>query len=455
VDPAHAVLTVDNSKTASYLGLAIVATPTPRLYAANFKGRSIDVFDADFKPVTLAPGAFTDVAIPSDYAPFNIWNLGGKLYVMYAKQNDSKTEEVKGAGNGYVAVFDPNGNLLQHLISNGPLNAPWGVAIAPATFGKFANALLVGNFGDGKINAFNSTTGAFLGTLQDQQGKDIVIDGLWGLLVGNGGNGGDKDALFFTAGPGDEKHGLLGSIQANPIVTSTNITSAAQSAAGIAPNTFITIKGTNLAATKRSWQARDFTDNKLATSIDGVTVTMNGTPAYISFISPVQINVLTPADLTPSGPVDIVVSNNGLTTDKITMQSQAAAPAFFLFNSDKYIAATHANNSLLGPTTLIANQTTPAQPGETIVLYGTGFGATNPAITNGQIVTSAAQLVTKPVVTFNGIQGNVTFAGVTASGLDQINVTVPAGLPDGDATVVAQLPGVSTPTGALITIKNP
>jgi uncharacterized protein (TIGR03118 family) len=455
VDPAHAVMTVDNSATASYTGLAIVTTPTPQLYAANFKAGKIDVFDASFKPVDLGAGAFTDVAVPAGYAPFNIWNLGGKLYVTYAKQNDSKTEEVKGAGLGYVSVFDASGKLLQHLISNGPLNAPWGVAIAPATFGKFANDLLVGNFGDGKINAFNPTTGASLGTLQDQQGKDIVIDGLWALLVGNGGNGGDPNSVFFTAGPGDEKHGLLGSLQANPVVTAANIFNAGQGAGGISANTYVTIKGASLAATKRSWQTKDFTGNKLNTSLDNVTVTMNGEPAFISFISPAQINVLTPSDLAPSGPVQIVVSNNGLTSDTITLQAQATAPSFFLFNSDKYIAATHSDNvSLVGPTTLFANSSTPAKPGETIVLYGTGFGATDPAVTNGQIVTTAAPLVTKPTVMFNGIQANVVFAGLTATGLYQFNVVVPTGLPDGDATVVAQTATGSTPTGALITIKN-
>jgi uncharacterized protein (TIGR03437 family) len=190
-------------------------------------------------------------------------------------------------------------------------------------------------------------------------------------------------------------------------------------------------------------------------SLDGVSVTMNGEPGFISFISPAQINVLAPADLTPSGPVQIVVTNNGLTSDTITVQAKAVAPAFFLFNSDKYIAATHSDNvSLVGPTTLFANSSTPAKPGETIVLYGNGFGATTPAAPNGQIVTAAAPLVATPVVTFNGIPGKVVFAGLTATGLYQINVIVPTGLPDGDATVVADTGTATTPTGALITIKN-
>lgn len=454
VDAAHAVLVVDNSSSAVYKGLAIVATPTPQLYAANFRAGTIDVFDGSFKPVTLAAGAFTDPAIPAGFAPFNIWNLNGKLYVTYAKQDANKKFDVPGAGNGFVDVYDTSGKLLQHLISNGALNSPWGIAIAPATFGQYANSLLVGNFGDGLINAYDPNTGAYVGTLKDADGKNIVIDGLWALLVGNGGNGGDKDSVFFTAGPGGQKHGLLGSIQANPILTSANVFNAAQGAAGIAPNTYVTIKGTSLAATKRIWQTADFANNQLPSTLDGVTVNVNGKPAYIYFISPVQINILTPVDMANSGQVQIVVTNNGLASNTVNTTAQAVAPSFFLINSDKYIAATHANGSIIGPATLITNVTTPAQPGETIVLYGNGFGATTPAVTNGQIVTAPLSLATTPVVTFNNVPAKVTYAGLAASGLYQINVQIPSPLPDGDAAVVAQVGGVSSPAGALITIKN-
>ena len=455
VDPAHAVLAVDNSSKASYKGLAIVATPTPQLYAANFLAGTIDVFDGDFKPVTLAAGSFTDPAIPAGYAPFNIWNLGGKLYVTYAKQDSAKKDEVIGAGNGFVDVYDTSGKLLQHLIANGALNAPWGVAIAPATFGQFANDLLVGNFGDGMINAYDPATGAFIGTVKDADGKNIVIDGLWALLVGNGGNGGDKDSVFFTAGPGGEKHGLLGSIQANPVLTNANVFNAAQGAGGIAPNTFVTIKGTSLAATKRTWQTSDFANNLLPTTVDGVTVTLNGKPAYIYYVSPVQINVLTPVDMANSGQVQVVVTNNNLNSDTANVTAQAVAPSFFLINSDKYIAATHGNTpSLVGPPTLITNATTPAQPNEIIVLYANGFGVTNPAATNGQIISTAMPLQGTPVVMFNNTQATVMFSGLSASGLYQLNVRVPAGLPDGDATVTATIGGVTSPAGALITIKN-
>jgi uncharacterized protein (TIGR03118 family) len=455
VDPAHAVLVLDNSASAVYKGLALVTTPTPQLYAANFRAGTIDVFDASFKPVTLATGSFTDPAIPAGFAPFNVWNLGGKLYVTYAKQDANKQFDVQAVGNGFVDVYDPTGKLLQHLIANGPLNSPWGVAIAPATFGKFANDLLVGNFGDGAINAFDPNTGASLGPLQDSRGNNIMIPGLWALLLGNGGSGGDKNAIYFTAGPGGQKHGLLGSIQANPILTSTAITNAAQAGASIAANTFVTITGTNLAATKRPWRASDFTGNTLPTTLDGVTVTMNGRPTYISYISPVQINLLTPVDLPNSGMVAVVVSNYNLTSNSVNVQAQATAPSLFLFNSDKYVAALHSDNkSFVGPTTLIANITTPAKPGETVVLYGNGFGQTVPAVSNGQVVISAAPLAGTATVTVNNVSATVVFAGLVAPGLYQFNVTLPATLPNGDVPVVAGIGGATSPSGALITIQN-
>ena len=207
--------------TAVYKGLALVTTPRCNCIAANFKSGGIDVFDAQFKPVTLAAGSFVDPKVPAGFAPFNIWNIGGKLYVAYAKQDANKKFDVAGAGNGYVSVFDSTGKLLQSLVAGGTgslLNSPWGLALAPATFGKFANDLLVGNFGDGLINAYDPTTGAFVGTLQDANGKNIALPGLWSLYFGNGGSGGDKDTLYFTAGPGGQKHGILGSISANPNV---------------------------------------------------------------------------------------------------------------------------------------------------------------------------------------------------------------------------------------------
>ena len=195
-----------------YKGLAIGNNGTSDfLYAADFVNNKIDVYSNTFALTTLA-GAFVDPTLPAGYAPFNIQNLGGVLYVAYAKVDTTTGDEITGAGFGYISKFDTNGNFLTRLVSNGPLNAPWGMAIAPVTFGVFGGALLVGNFGDGRINAFNATSGAFLGTLNDPLGNPISIDGLWAIIFGNGGGGGDPSSLYFTSGPSGETHGLLGKI---------------------------------------------------------------------------------------------------------------------------------------------------------------------------------------------------------------------------------------------------
>ena len=213
-NPASAIIAADNSaEGAVYKGLAIASDGSqPQLFAANSRENVIDVFDTSFQRVNK-PGSFSDPRLPAGFAPFNVAALNGKLYVTYAKQNGEKHDDVAGAGNGYVDVYDLNGNLIRRLISGGALDSPWGVALAPAGFGTFGNDLLVGNFGDGKINAFDPTSGKFLGSLSDQHGKTLRIEGLWGLAFGSGPNTGDPNTLFFTAGIGGEKHGLVGSLQ--------------------------------------------------------------------------------------------------------------------------------------------------------------------------------------------------------------------------------------------------
>lgn len=213
----NAVLKVDNSAGgAVYKGLAIGNNGTSNLlYAANFNSSAINVFDPVYSPTTLA-GSFTDPGLPAGFAPFNIQNISGTLYVTYAKRDATGHDDVAGPGNGFIDRFDPNGNLIGRLVSNGALNSPWGLALAPAGFGTFANDLLVGNFGDGRINAFDPVTGAFHGQLTDSSANPITIEGLWGLRFGNGGNGGDPNTLYFTAGISGpdsiEDHGLFGSI---------------------------------------------------------------------------------------------------------------------------------------------------------------------------------------------------------------------------------------------------
>jgi uncharacterized protein (TIGR03118 family) len=213
-----ATLKVDNPHFNSgsdpvYKGLAIAPSgSSPLLYAANFRNRRIDVFDTNYQP-TAVSGGFANVTIPSDFAPFNITELGGKLYVAYAMQDTAMHDPVNKGGNGFIGVFDLNGTLLAPLVSNGPLNSPWGMALAPPDFGPFSNTLLIGNFGDGTINAFDPATGASMGSLDDKRGKQIIIDGLWSLVFGNG-TVGATNTLFFTAGPKHESRGLFGVINA-------------------------------------------------------------------------------------------------------------------------------------------------------------------------------------------------------------------------------------------------
>ena len=203
-----------------YTGLAIGSNGGGnRLYAADFGNGNIDVYDGTFT-LTTVTGGFVDPTIPNTmgnvYHPFNIQNIGGSLYVTYAKVDPMTGESEAGVGNGFVRRFNTDGvRDLTFGINNGPLNAPWGITIAPATFGLFGSALLVGNFGEGNpsIQAFDPTTGTLLGTLQNEAGDGIVIDELWALTFGNGGNGGDPNALYFSAGTAEEEHGLFGSLR--------------------------------------------------------------------------------------------------------------------------------------------------------------------------------------------------------------------------------------------------
>jgi uncharacterized protein (TIGR03118 family) len=202
---------------AVYLGLAIGSSGGNNyLYAANFAAARIDVFNATFHDGSgdLA-GDFTDPGIPAGYAPFNIQAIGGELFVAYAKQNpDEPDEELAGEGLGYVSVFGTDGTFHDRVASQGELNAPWGLAMAPANFGKFSGDLLVGNFGDGRIHAFRKGEDGWEehGVMKGTDHTPIEIDGLWGIGFGNGANSGPTNTLFFAAGPEDETHGLFGSI---------------------------------------------------------------------------------------------------------------------------------------------------------------------------------------------------------------------------------------------------
>jgi uncharacterized protein (TIGR03118 family) len=214
VNFTRARIEVDRSAVglgAVYKGLAIGNNGADHIYASNFRFGTIEVFDGSYTMVTLS-GSFTDPGIPAGFAPFNIQNLGGVLYVTYAMQKPDKHDDQSGPGFGYVDAYDLNGQLLRRVASAGTLNSPWGLAIAPASFGNFHNNLLVGNFGDGRINAYNLGTGAFRGQLKSETSAPIEIPGLWGLRFGNGGVGASPNTLYFAAGINDEQDGLFGSI---------------------------------------------------------------------------------------------------------------------------------------------------------------------------------------------------------------------------------------------------
>jgi uncharacterized protein (TIGR03118 family) len=203
---------IDNSSThAIYKGVALSGNGrTALLYATDFHNGKVDVFDSMFRPVALPGKPFYDPNLPSGYAPFGIQAINGDIYVTYARQDEDREDDVAGRGFGFVSVFAPDGQLLRRLISNGALNAPWGLALAPASFGKFSNRLLVGNFGDGTINAYDLATGRWVGRLKGHDRRPIRIAGLWGIAFGNGLNNQPIDTLFFAAGPLNEEHGLYG-----------------------------------------------------------------------------------------------------------------------------------------------------------------------------------------------------------------------------------------------------
>jgi uncharacterized protein (TIGR03118 family) len=209
--PSTAAQTAVTVPGAVFKGLAIADTASgPQLYAADFHNGTVDVWNGSFAPV-LKPGAFQDPAIPHGFAPFGIQAVGGTIAVTYAKQDADAEDDVAGRGNGFVDFYDTAGTLLRRFASRGALNSPWGIALAPQGFGRASGALLIGNFGDGRINAFDPVSGRFLGALADKRGRSIAIDGLWALEFGNGVIG-TQQTLVFTAGPAGEQHGLFGEV---------------------------------------------------------------------------------------------------------------------------------------------------------------------------------------------------------------------------------------------------
>lgn len=441
--PQNIIKVGNSGKGAVYKGVALSNNPD-FIYAANFNSGKIEVYDGTWQPATL-PGNFTDPQVPEGFAPFNVWNLGGKLYVTYAKQDAAKRDDVAGPGNGFVAVFDLNGNLLQHLVSGGALNSPWGVAIAPDSWGDFAGALLVGNFRDGVMNAYNLSNGSLLGQVRDASGNPIVNIGLWALYFGIGGNSGDPNKLFFTAGisagDGIESHGLVGVISvgvtpgAPPSVNDNGVVNGASFAAGgnqVAPGAIVSVFGSNLtdgtSCVHSAGCDPTFDNTKhLRTSMSGAQIIINNDlfhPVPIFAATPTQLNFQVPVELTGTS-FTIQVKVNGQASALKTIQVAPITPGIFAFNSQGTGAGAITHNDNAGTP---ISDSSPAAPGETIVIYATGLGSVTPSVATGTTATGLTATVAAPTVTIDGVPAQVSFSGLAPCcvGLNQINVVLPS-----------------------------
>jgi uncharacterized protein (TIGR03118 family) len=456
---ATAQLMVDNSSSgAVYKGLAINPSATaPLIYAADFNSGNIDVFNASFAPATVS-GGFKDPNLPAGYFPFNIWTLNGKLYVTYAKQDPAnKILDLAGAGNGVVNVFDFNGTLLNRLVTGGALNSPWGVAIAPANWGAFGGAVLVGNFGDGKINAFDATSGALLGTLQNSTGAPIVNVGLWAIAFGGNGQASDANTLYIVAGVPNgstTKRGLLASI-APPAAISAIFNGAGGQATGVTPGEIVAIVGQTVGPAPRATAVLPATGTLAATlGTPATTVTFNNIPAPILYTSGVQTNVIVPYGVAGSTTASVVLKTAGQTTAAFTIPVAPSLPGVFFSP-----AATGPGIAVaLNQDATVNSATNGAAKGSVIVLFATGEGATNPVAQDGAI--TASDIFRIPVLpvtlTIGGQTAQVLYAGSvpgSVAGVMEVEAVIPAGAASGTPAVVLSVGGVASQANVAINVK--
>jgi uncharacterized protein (TIGR03118 family) len=424
-----------------YYGMAIgTASGAPLLYAANFSFGKIDVFDTNFK-LTSVPGGFGDATLPAGYAPFNIWPVNGQLLVAFGVQNSTKTFAVSGVGNGIVDAFDFNGNFVKRIATGGPLNAPWGVAEVGGNWGAASNSYLIGNFGDGHINAFDLTTGALKATLQDPTGAVITLPGLWAITLGNGASGGDINYLYFTAAitSNGAQAGLLGSLA--PPAQITGIHNAASGPeAAIAPGEVVQLSGITVGPRPAVTSTALTSAANATTSLGGTTVTVNGTPAPILYASADVTNIIVPWGVTGTS-ASIVVTAGTTTGQTMTMPLAATAPGLFpgaTYNQD-------------GTPNSTSN---PAAAGTVVVFYATGLGQTDPpgqdGVRYGSLV--LAETVAPVTATIGGQTAQVIYAGSAPgqiAGVMQVEIVVPAGAGTGGVPVVITTGGVSAPGGGV------
>jgi uncharacterized protein (TIGR03118 family) len=445
VTASTAVVTYDGGANAVYKGMAIGTSAIgATLYAANFRSGNIDVFDGGWNKITLA-GSFSDPLVPAGLAPFNIWNLNGKLYVTYAKQDATKFFDVAGAGNGAVAVFDLNGNLLTHLGSGGALNSPWGVAIAPAGWGAFGGDLLVGNFGDGRINAYNLSLGFYAGALQDTNGNPISITGLWALIFGNGKSGGDTRTLYFAAGVPtgtSVQRGIIGSIA--PPAAITSVVSAASEAPGpVAPGEIVVIAGQTVGPSPSLTSTIPAKGN-LPTTAGGASFTFNGTAAPIVYTGSGATSVQVPYEVAGSSTASVVMTVGTQTAKAFSVAVAPTAPALFTtdFTGMNGAVALNADGT-------VNSAGNPAARGSMVTLFATGEGVTNPADSDGTVEADASRIPVAPIsVTIGGAAATIGADGSTpkdVSGVLQMTATIPTSISAGSAAVVLTAGGVASP----------
>jgi uncharacterized protein (TIGR03437 family) len=343
-----------------------------------------------------------------------------------------------------------DGTLQQRLISNGPLNSPWGMAIAPSTLGAFGGALLVGNFGDGKINAFDASAGTLLGTLQDPKGSAITIEGLWAIIFGNGKTGGDQNTLYFTAGPGEEAHGLFGSLA--PPAAITDIHNSASNLSGpIAPGEAVTLIGITIGPSPLS-AANIPATGSLGSSLSATGVTFNGTPAPILYASASQTAVLVPYAVAGSSTAAVVVTYQNQTTASFQAQVAASAPGIFTLDSSGSGAAVALNQD-----GSLNSAKSAAGAGSVVVLFGTGEGMTEPPGEDGLIEGNILRTPVTPVsLTIGGKAAQLTYAGSSPgqlSGVMQVEAVVPSGAGTGAVPVVLTIGSASSQTNATIYLQ--
>jgi uncharacterized protein (TIGR03118 family) len=319
-----AVLKVDYSgSNAVFKGLAAGSSGGNNyLYATDFRNGQVDVFDTNYTQVTLA-GSFSDASIPAGYAPFGIQNLNGQLFVTYALQDAAKYNSIGGPGQGYVDVFDTSGNLVQEFAAQGSLNSPWGIAQAPAGFGPFAGDILISNFGDGRINAFDPQSGEWLAALNDATGSPFVVQGLWGIAFGNGQKGGDTQTLYFTAGINAQSDGLFGSLA--PLYPSatlgvsyvqSNLVSNLPGLAAVMDTNLVNPWGISFSATSPFW---------IADNGSGLSTVYNSAGAIQSLVVTIPPPAGQPGPAAPSGTIANSVAG---------FLGSGAATAHFLFSTE-------------------------------------------------------------------------------------------------------------------------